>query len=431
VQIIRPFTIDSTSLASSSVPETPPTAYNAGTTYAEDDIATVFTGTAGIVYLSLQNSNTGNTPASSPLFWLAIGDTYALYSGSTLYVLGDVVISTTTHREYESLSGVSLGTMTVTIASPGVVTSAGHGLIANTPVLITTTGALPTGLSAGTIYYVRNPATDTFELSATSGGASINTSVSQSGVHTLYSNPNKGFALDDDAHWLDRGADNRWRMFDQSNSSETSAPEEIDVSVDVIGRADSVSLLNITAATVQIIVTTDADGEIYNQTFDLVSDSGVTDWYAYFFEPIIRRSDLVVTDLPANADPNVQVIMLEPGGDTVCGTMVIGQSFFLGDTVYGAKLGIQDYSRKVADDFGNFSIVERAFSKRATFKVVIQNTRIDAIMAFLTSLRAIPVVYRGTDEFASTYIYGFFRDFSVEIAYVSQSYCNLEIEGLT
>lgn len=75
-------------------------------------------------------------------------------------------------------------TVTITIASPGVVTWTGHSFVANDVVYLTTTGALPTGLTAATKYYVRNPAANTFELSATSGGASINTSGTQSGVHT-------------------------------------------------------------------------------------------------------------------------------------------------------------------------------------------------------------------------------------------------------
>lgn len=75
-------------------------------------------------------------------------------------------------------------TVTITIASPGVVTWTAHGLANGATVVLSTTGALPTGLTAGTTYYVVNSATDTFELAATSGGASINTSGTQSGVHT-------------------------------------------------------------------------------------------------------------------------------------------------------------------------------------------------------------------------------------------------------
>lgn len=75
-------------------------------------------------------------------------------------------------------------TVTMTIASPGVVTATAHGRGVFTPVILSTTGALPTGLVAGTTYYVVNPATDTFQLAATPGGAAINTSGSQSGTHT-------------------------------------------------------------------------------------------------------------------------------------------------------------------------------------------------------------------------------------------------------
>lgn len=78
-------------------------------------------------------------------------------------------------------------TVTITIASPGVVTWTAHGRSADDPISFTTTGALPTGLTANTLYYVKTVLTvDTFTVSATAGGAVINTSGSQSGTHTGY-----------------------------------------------------------------------------------------------------------------------------------------------------------------------------------------------------------------------------------------------------
>lgn len=86
----------------------------------------------------------------------------------------------------ETASAVSDATssVTITIASPGVVTWNAHGLADGDPVRLTTTGALPTGLTAGTTYYVLNSATNTFQVAATAGGSAINTSGSQSGTHT-------------------------------------------------------------------------------------------------------------------------------------------------------------------------------------------------------------------------------------------------------
>lgn len=82
----------------------------------------------------------------------------------------------------------NLGNPTITVASPAVVTLASHGLSAGQTVKFTTTGALPTGISADTIYFViASVTTNTFEISATFGGTAIGTSGSQSGTHTLFS----------------------------------------------------------------------------------------------------------------------------------------------------------------------------------------------------------------------------------------------------
>jgi microcystin-dependent protein len=86
----------------------------------------------------------------------------------------------------------TITTFTVTIASPAVVTVASaHGLIAGDKIIFTTTGALPTGLLANTIYYVlaTSLTSTTFRLATTDGGTAINTTGTQSGVHTIYRCP--------------------------------------------------------------------------------------------------------------------------------------------------------------------------------------------------------------------------------------------------
>ena len=80
-------------------------------------------------------------------------------------------------------------TVTITIASPGVVSWTAHGLVAGDEVVFTTTGALPTGLTAGATYYVlaASIAADSFCVGTTPGGSAINTTGSQSGTHTATS----------------------------------------------------------------------------------------------------------------------------------------------------------------------------------------------------------------------------------------------------
>lgn len=81
---------------------------------------------------------------------------------------------------------VPTATVTVTIASPAVFTDTAHGFSAGQALRFATTGALPTGLVGGTTYYViaAGLTANAYEVSATAGGSAINTSGSQSGVHT-------------------------------------------------------------------------------------------------------------------------------------------------------------------------------------------------------------------------------------------------------
>lgn len=83
---------------------------------------------------------------------------------------------------------IGLGVTTVTVATPAVLTFNAHGLVAGDIIYLKTTGALPTNLAINTPYYViaTGLTTNTFRVSLTAGGAAINTTGTQSGVHTLY-----------------------------------------------------------------------------------------------------------------------------------------------------------------------------------------------------------------------------------------------------
>ena len=76
------------------------------------------------------------------------------------------------------------GTVTLTIATPCVITLS-TVLAEGTAIKLATTGALPTGLTAGTTYYLRNVDGVTANLSATATGALINTTGTQSGTHSI------------------------------------------------------------------------------------------------------------------------------------------------------------------------------------------------------------------------------------------------------
>jgi hypothetical protein len=242
---------------------------------------------------------------------------------------------------------------------------------------------------------------------------------------------NVGNALSDAAWWLDLGASNPYRMYDQYNGTQTQNAGAIVDTLSAAGRVDTIALLNVSAASVHITMSTASDGVIYDETQSLVSSSGINTWYDYFYEPIVRKTDVVFQDVPNFANPTIALTINQPSGIAKVGVAIIGQAKDLGDVVYGAQTGIQDYSKKETDDFGNFMIVKRAYAKRGSFKLIVDNARVDALNVLLAGYRAEPILWIGTDTYASTWIYGFYRDFSVEIAFRNHSNLNLELEGLT
>lgn len=364
-----------------------------------------------------------------------VTESEAAWSNATRYTAGQIVRGETTaasHTLYEALTPGTSQVVTLTIASPCVVSWANHGLANGTEVLIETTGALPTGLTAGTIYFVVSAGTNDFRLATTAGGAPINTSGSQSGVHTLFSRPNKNKAPSlNPSFWLEVGPTNRFRMFDQSVTSQTENAESIEVEITPGALVNSVALLNLSATSVTVTMTDPVDGEVYDRTLTLLDNDAVIDWFSYFFEPITQRTDIVLTDLPLYGSAAIEIAIDAPSGTAKCGACIVGQSRVIGQTAMGASVGIQDFSVKTRDDFGNFVIAERSFSRRASFTVLGESAERSAVYRLLSSLRATPVVWIGSEEIEPTLIYGFARDWDIGLDLPDHFYLTLEIEGLT
>jgi len=97
--------------------------------------------------------------------------------------------TTSTLGLYDGISSV----VTMTIASPCVISWTGHPFVAGGALKLTTTGALATGLTAGTTVYVSATGltANSFQVADTAAHAiagtnSINSSGSQSGVQTAW-----------------------------------------------------------------------------------------------------------------------------------------------------------------------------------------------------------------------------------------------------
>jgi hypothetical protein len=239
----------------------------------------------------------------------------------------------------------------------------------------------------------------------------------------------------DPTKWLDLGADNRWRMFDKKAGTKyllgltTANPEVIDVTIRPGSVVNSFGVFNVKAATVQVTMTDPNDGVVYDKTVTM-ADTGVPDWYNYYFSPFERRETTVLLDLPAYGTADVRIQIKQPGGTATAGLIVLGPSTDIGDAVYGTGLGLQSYSQTNEDEFGNMTIISRGSRRIVDYDVRIPTERISSVFRLLEKLRDTPSVYIGHESMESTITVGRFENLSTNIANPALCEMSLEVRSI-
>ena len=246
-------------------------------------------------------------------------------------------------------------------------------------------------------------------------------------------------AIGGTSDWLDLGPANNRRMFDSRTGTLTTDSEEIDVTVAPGDFFDHVALVRLEGClTVQIIVsrgTGPSYEEFYDQTFDVTEDA--TAWSDYFFgDDSAIRTALTITPEIFYSDAQVRVILTGATGSTVgLGLLLVGRGRDLGDTIESPSLGIEDYSTKETDAFGNTYLLEREYADRASVQIILPPGQVDAVRRILASYRATPALYdfNNTDadeRWDSLIIFGYYEDFEVTLSYPGKSFCSLSVQSL-
>lgn len=366
---------------------------------------------------------------------------YAAHSMGTLYNSGDRVISATTHKVYEALRG-NKGTVTITNASPGVVSYPAHGFPANRKGRFSTTGTLPSPLVAGTDYYVTaanlNP--DTFTVSLTPGGAAINTTTAGSGVHTFADARNIGIDptiaantvrgdtsnVAETVYWLEVGATNRWRMFDNSASGQSSQAGAIEFAI-LPGQITALGLVNIAATSGSVTLYDPIDGLVFASVFALL-EQNVFDWLQYFVAPATMKTDYIVDNVPAYNSGIVTVSLVN--STALCGEVIAGLEQSLGRAQWGAKPGITSFGKKETDPYGTRFLEPGNYQKRLSIDVFVEDDYADEANRLMTIYRETPMLWIGDKNKTSTIVYGFYNDYDLVLQSIAGSFLTAEIEGL-
>lgn len=258
-------------------------------------------------------------------------------------------------------------------------------------------------------------------------------------THKIYEslqngNTNKN-PLTEPLWWVEVGPTNRWAVFDNSVSTQTRQATNITYTLEPGIAVNALAVLNIDDAIgLNITMQSPAAGSpgiVYFESINLSLFSVIPDWYNFFFGIKQRPTQHIALDLPGYPDAIITIELLG-GSDLAVGVIAIGQQQRFGRGIrLGARVGIQDYSRKETNEFGDVVLVQRAFAKRANFNLFIDKPEVDILQNYLSAIRATPVLWVGSSEYESTTLFGFYKNFEILINYPEHADCELEIEGLT
>ncbi|OAN71542.1 hypothetical protein A8B82_04475 [Sulfitobacter sp. EhC04] len=229
---------------------------------------------------------------------------------------------------------------------------------------------------------------------------------------------------DDGTNWVIYGVKSRFRPFDNQLSPQLVGNSKIRYKLDFISSLKpagyyNVIFLNVDADTVKCATRLISNNAV--QTDRSIDISGSVDNRFAVFENVYIDETMYL-QVTAEAAGSV-VIRL--------GEIVIGIPVDLGDIETGSQTSIVDFSTKNVDEFGNVSIVERAYVDTSTFKFSFRTDQTRRISYELAQARATPACYHGGEgeEDKGLLVFGFWQDFRLTVN-TNSSLGTLEVQGL-
>ena len=230
--------------------------------------------------------------------------------------------------------------------------------------------------------------------------------------------------------WSVVSSTNKWKMFDTSTGTQTSTTTSFTVVLTPAAIVNTIAFLNVVAANVVITMTDPIDGVVFTTTYYTAQGTLTGSWDSYLFDYVKAKANFYIAGLPSYANATLTV-QFNNTGTVACGVMSFGRAIVLGDTQLGSHFGIIDYSIKTADASGGYTITQGNYSKKASFNVWVDNGILDTVTQLLTDFRAAPATWIGTSTYQGTFIYGFLRDWSVNLSSPTVSMLDITIEGLS
>lgn len=236
-------------------------------------------------------------------------------------------------------------------------------------------------------------------------------------------------------HWIDFGATNLWKPFDQLIQSQCVA--DVD---DLLFRfktntlVTSIAFFGLGGNAVTVRVWNDPSDVLYDVTKDLVDTSVLVDWFEYYFAETEVRQDVLFDGLPGFTGYTVEVEITSAAAPAKVGEIAIGKKQQIGMTATGGNIELLSFSRADVDpNFGTVSILKRPSARSVEFPLAWptgDNARIERVLRRIESTPAVFLSDPGDEQYGF-FTYGFFQNYRIRAVSRNISFATIEVNSLT
>ena len=241
---------------------------------------------------------------------------------------------------------------------------------------------------------------------------------------------NVGNPLSDPSKWNKRTAVNRWAMFDDRNSTQTSNADEIIAVVSARAITQGMFAGALDASEVLVSMTHPTRGMVYSEARNLVLPRSGSSFFGWCFNRLRMRTWFLTLKLPVFANALVTITIRRPGGVAKCGMCMIGPAIDVGLSLMGLSTELKDYSTTTFYPDGSSDTIPRGFSKRMSIDLSVERDRVETIEDDLIKRRQKTLVWLGSTMRGDTMLVGKFSSFRKVIDSYPRSKMALQIEGV-
>ena len=239
-----------------------------------------------------------------------------------------------------------------------------------------------------------------------------------------------------DAWWRRTGPTNKAAMFDDKLYTKSIAPVGVGTLTVTVPWTRTTSSFAILAmedvSSVSIEIKNTAGTVFFSKTYGMVY--GVKNWWQYYSGSFTRKTEIVgVASTPMITGT---ITATFTGGRPEVGHFMTGRPWEIGATLYGVTPEIVDYSQYSVDDFGETTIVKRAFAKRYSGELYLHPSQADSTFNRLVLLRGKPCLWIGDNRttseggFECLNAFGYFKRAPLAFKGPNEAQYSIEIEGM-